>query len=494
MGQVRFRGRAMVANVAKKNQDAFLEFLKKKRMEVSRQQKIEAREYDSPIPFTFGEKERKERSWFSLGGILVGGIVLLIALNGVTLVLLLRERTRSMELAALVSHAEKELSYIAEEVPRQTMRNTQESLAETQKKLRSAVADGRGSPQRDVAPERKAITPLAVAGVTNEPPPTPPAAAPAEQPSVPPAPAAAPPPEPPPAASPPAKRIADFSVPSGKVLFPYVHMDAGEQMLLVDKSSRTLFHLRSVEGKLRLEKAYACIVGKNIKDKEKNGDLATPEGVYFFVEFVPGSKLPQNYGMGAFVLNYPDFLDKKDGKTGNGVWLHGHDPAKKLDEVQSTKGCVVVDNEVMRELSTVIKLGITPIVIVDALAFRSADSQKKVAEELTSLLTGWQKSWEAVDMKKYLQYYSRDFRGDDGSDLESFGRRKEQVSKSKKFIQLRLDRKALLLSQKEQGDIAVVRFRQSYRSNNFNGVSVKSLYLKKSEKGWHIVRESTLAS
>ncbi len=271
-------------------------------------------------------------------------------------------------------------------------------------------------------------------------------------------------------------------------------MDSGEQLILVDKNARTLFHLRSVQGKLSLAKAYPCIVGKNIKDKAKTGDMATPEGIYFFVEFVAASKLPKNYGMGAFVLNYPDFLDKKDGKTGDGVWLHGHDPKKRLDEVESTKGCVVMENDALRELSTVIKLGTTPIVIVDRLAFRNTDNQKKLAEDIISFMGGWQKTWEQVDIKKFLRFYARDFKTDDGTDLDTFARRKELVSKGKKFIQIRLDRRAILLSQKDQGDMAVVRFRQTYKSNNFNGVSIKSLYLKKSQKGWQIIGESALAS
>jgi len=175
-------------------------------------------------------------------------------------------------------------------------------------------------------------------------------------------------------------------------------------------------------------------VGKNIKDKEKTGDMATPEGIYFLVQFIPATKLPENYGMGAFVLNYPDFLDKKEGKTGDGVWLHGHEPKKKLDEVQSTKGCVVVDNESMRELSTLIKLGTTPMVIVDQLAFRSADSQKKIAQDLIGFTNAWQKSWESVDMKKFVRFYSSDFKSVDGVDLETFAQRKEKVSKKKEFI------------------------------------------------------------
>ena len=493
-----------VGRVAKKSQDAFLEFLKKKRKEVSRQQKQEEREYRTQIPLTYGERTARGKSWFSLGGILVGGVLLLILLNGVTIVLLLKERSRTTELAAVVAQTEKELTYIGDEVPRQTIRNTQNSLSEAQKRLRGALGDTKAAgPVTDAGPERKPITPAAPLDEEKVAPQRP-VAAPEKTPIAvapeKPAPPAASVPAPPAASAPISplakveKRVADFSPPAGQMLFPFVFMDSGEQMLLVDKNARTLFYLRSVQGKLSLAKAYPCIVGKNIKDKAKTGDMATPEGIYFFVEFVVGSKLPKNYGMGAFVMNYPDFLDKKDGKTGDGVWLHGHDPNKRLDEVESTKGCVVMDNDALRELSTVIKLGTTPIVIVDRLAFRNADNQKKLADDIISFMGGWQKAWEEVDMKKFLRFYARDFRTDDGTDLDTFARRKELVSKGKKFIQIRLDRRAVLVSQKDQGDMAVVRFRQTYKSNNFNGVSIKSLYLKKGQKGWQIVGESTLAS
>jgi murein L,D-transpeptidase YafK len=155
---------------------------------------------------------------------------------------------------------------------------------------------------------------------------------------------------------------------------------------------------------------------------------------------------------------------------------------------------VVVDNDSLRELSTVIKLGTTPMVIVDQLAFRNAESQKKLAQELVAFMSAWQKSWESVDMKKFLRFYARDFKAADGASLEAYAERKEKVSKKKEFIRFRLDRKAILLSPKYQGDIAVIRFRQTYRSSNFNSISVKSLYLKKSQKGWQIIGESVLPS
>ncbi|MEO0249651.1 MAG: hypothetical protein ABIN58_08985, partial [candidate division WOR-3 bacterium] len=98
-------------------------------------------------------------------------------------------------------------------------------------------------------------------------------------------------------------KAAPLAVPAGQAIFPLVHIDSGERVILVEKNTRTLHVLRSIQGKLSPVKTYPCLVGKNIKDKEKTGDMATPEGIYYLVEFIPASKLSEIYGMGAFVLN-----------------------------------------------------------------------------------------------------------------------------------------------------------------------------------------------
>jgi murein L,D-transpeptidase YafK len=497
----------------KKSQDAFLQFLKKKRKEVSKKQVKGDRGYQAPIEFDFGDRppkvdfgDRPQRvkTGTSQGKLIFISFLFLILACGSLLFFYLRERLKTDELLRVVAQTEKEISSIAEDVPRQTIRNTQTALAETQQKLKLTLADRavqtKPAPQdgkQPIAAESKLAAPPEEAKV-------PPArvqekVAPAPEKSAPSAPVAAAP-EKPSAPTAPSQadkadaKAAALATPAGQSPFPFVYVDGGERVILVEKNTKTLFLFSSVQGKLTPAKSYPCLVGKNIKDKEKTGDMATPEGVYYLVEFIPPNKLSENYGMGAFVLNYPDFLDKKEGKTGDGVWLHGHDPRKKLEEVQSSKGCVVMSNDHLRELSTMIKLGTTPIVIVDKVVFRSAESQKKLAQELLAFTASWQKAWEDVDMKKFLRFYSKDFVSADGKDLETFAQRKEKVSKEKKFIKLRLDRRAILLPQKYQGDVAIIRFRQVYRSSNFSSISVKSLYLRKGPKGWQITGESVLPS
>ncbi|MEI7590017.1 MAG: L,D-transpeptidase, partial [Deltaproteobacteria bacterium] len=141
---------------------------------------------------------------------------------------------------------------------------------------------------------------------------------------------------------------------------------AGEYALVVEKENKQLHLFLFNKDKVVLIKSYQCVVGENANDKKKEGDLATPVGVYFLIGHHADEQLPELYGAGAFVLNYPSLFDYKIGKKGNGIWLHGHPRDKKIgrDKI-STKGCVAVDNNDLKELSTKIKLGRTPIIITN---------------------------------------------------------------------------------------------------------------------------------
>jgi murein L,D-transpeptidase YafK len=130
--------------------------------------------------------------------------------------------------------------------------------------------------------------------------------------------------------------------------------------------------------------AYPCIVGSNNVDKKEAGDLATPEGIYFLVCFLTGKSLPEKYGSGAFALNYPNFLDRKEGKKGSGIWLHGY--PEHLERPPFSEGCVVVKNEVLKELIGFIKVGDTPLVIVDTLKYRPQEDQQKFNQNLSHFL------------------------------------------------------------------------------------------------------------
>lgn len=273
---------------------------------------------------------------------------------------------------------------------------------------------------------------------------------------------------------------------------PLVFADAGEYLLICEKEIKNLAVFRFADGKFSLVKQYPCIVGANNHDKVRDGDFATPVGVYFFLRFAPGNTLPENYGYGAYVTNYPNFLDRMEGKKGGGIWLHGHSPGKNIgSDVVDTKGCIVVSNDALKEMSTFLKPRGTPIIIVKKLQYVKKEDQSELSKELRTFLNSWKQSWESINTKKYLSYYSPNFINSEGMSFSAFKKHKEKTNRTKKFIQVKVDNLALLVPPEHGGKVAIARFTQRYNSNNFKSDTNKIFYLKKGQSGWQIMGESS---
>jgi murein L,D-transpeptidase YafK len=186
-----------------------------------------------------------------------------------------------------------------------------------------------------------------------------------------------------------------------------------------------------MDGKFTLVKHYPCVIGANNHDKRSEGDFATPEGIYFFRRFAPGKALAENYGYGAFVLNYPNFLDRKERKEGSGIWIHGHSIHKSIGaDVLDTKGCIVVSNDVLKEMSEFLQPNGTPIAIVNKLTHVSLENQNDLSNELRNFINSWRQSWESINTKKYLNFYSPAFVNGEGMGYHAFARHKEKTNKS----------------------------------------------------------------
>jgi len=274
----------------------------------------------------------------------------------------------------------------------------------------------------------------------------------------------------------------------GMVPTPIIHMKRQDHLLLCEKKSKMLHLIRSESSGLFIIKSFSCTVGSNNGDKREVGDLATPEGIYFLISFL--SSLPEKYGVGAFPLNYPNLLDQKEGKKGSGIWLHGF--PGHMERPPSSEGCVVVRDEDLKELMKLIRIGDTPLVIVDTLRYQSSETQQKVFQGLVQFLRNWKGAWESLDTEKYLSYYSRDFVNSEGMNYERFKAHKERVNQSKRFIKLHIESKSFLLSQKDGGSIAVLRINQDYASDNFKSYTRKTLYLREEQGQWKIIGDIAL--
>ena len=143
--------------------------------------------------------------------------------------------------------------------------------------------------------------------------------------------------------------------------------DSVDKALLVDKKSNRIYLFAREPQSQRLYKVrdYYVTTGKLVGDKETTGDLRTPEGVYFVTSWISPDKLPSKYGIGAFPVNYPNELDKREGKTGHGIWLHGTDKGYYSRPPRDSEGCVVLTNSDLESLKGEITPGVTPVVITE---------------------------------------------------------------------------------------------------------------------------------
>ena len=130
--------------------------------------------------------------------------------------------------------------------------------------------------------------------------------------------------------------------------------------------SRLYLYERNSEGVMTRVADYYVTMGREGSGKQKEGDLRTPIGVYHIVDLLPGSGLPDLYGVGALPLNYPNQWDTTHGKTGSGIWLHGTPSDTYTRAPKASKGCVVLNNSAMQKLLADYQLPFaTPVLIVN---------------------------------------------------------------------------------------------------------------------------------
>lgn len=129
--------------------------------------------------------------------------------------------------------------------------------------------------------------------------------------------------------------------------------------VVVDKSRKELLVLEETRENYRVVERYPVSIGPKAGDKFSEGDLATPEGLYQVMSIKEGSELPGKYGPRAFVLNYPNKVDRAAGKSGYGIWIHGSGLGLATDD---TEGCVEVNDENVLKLVSYVTDG-TPVYI-----------------------------------------------------------------------------------------------------------------------------------
>src|SRR5699024_3417739 len=173
-----------------------------------------------------------------------------------------------------------------------------------------------------------------------------------------------------------------------------------EHVLLADLSHNRLYLFANDNGLPHLLGDFYATIGSNGLDKYSAGDMRTPIGIYRITGFHDGAELPDRYGAGAFPLDYPYALDRRDGRTGHGIWLHGVPRTTFARPPRASDGCVAAANDIILWLRDYIDPGQTPIILTHDLQWLSRDQAPARRASAEAALHDWIESWEALDKER----------------------------------------------------------------------------------------------
>ena len=256
--------------------------------------------------------------------------------------------------------------------------------------------------------------------------------------------------------------------------------------VVVDKEHQKLYVFYK-SGKYSKVFETVCSTGKNPGSKRIAGDAKTPNGIFFATRILENPGPPETYGSLAFTLDYPTLSDKRAGKDGNNIWIHG--TTKPLLPQQSN-GCVVLSDEDMKKLANFIHLNRTPVIISESINWVDQDYLSDSRDEFEKILWSWNKAFVEKNLKEIDSLYA------EGAQIR--GKKREDLHykiKNLDFIKKHFVLQPRDIAILQEGDNAVIIFDQIFDvkdNNTFQGFYNK-LVLEKINENWYVVDESSVS-
>ena len=265
-----------------------------------------------------------------------------------------------------------------------------------------------------------------------------------------------------------------------------------DHAIVVDAERSRVYVYKNAGGTARLVLDFYSTLGKNGIDKRREGDRKTPLGVYYVTARIPGAKLPDLYGWGAFPISYPNEWDRMLGRTGSGIWLHGVSADTYARAPRASDGCIALANTDIGELARRVRVGVTPVIIADRVEWSTPEELQQERDAFMRELEAWRRDWESRDVGRYLAHYARNFHSAN-MDLAAWGAHKRRVNASKRWLSVALDKLSVFRSPGQQA-LMVVSFEQNYRSNTLVQRTRKRQYWSIEDGRWRIVHEAPVAT
>ncbi|EDO9476715.1 L,D-transpeptidase family protein [Campylobacter coli] len=258
------------------------------------------------------------------------------------------------------------------------------------------------------------------------------------------------------------------------------YYDDDVAIVLTNKTDKILRVYSYSDGKIKQDFEQKAIITGLMGDKQVEGDLKTPVGFYELGrKFNPGDPY---YGPFAFATTYPNLLDKVQGKTGVGIWIHGYPlDGTRLDEFK-TRGCIALFNENLEEFAKVVQ---------DKKVFAMTEEKEKVRakkEDIAALLAdlfAWKLAWTDSDINTYLNFYDeKQFKRFDKMKFEQFASMKKSIFSRKEDKKIKFsDINISPYPNVENETMYRISFYEDYYTKNYQFKGDKILYVKIDSKG-----------
>lgn len=132
-------------------------------------------------------------------------------------------------------------------------------------------------------------------------------------------------------------------------------------VVIIDKETMTL-SLVDYKGVTRMTYPIAC--GKNYGNKEKRGDMKTPEGIFHVSDIQDASDWTHDFhdGNGEIEGAYGPYFIRLDTPGHKGIGIHGTHLPESIG-TRATEGCIRLKNEDLMELKKSVYEGMSVIII-----------------------------------------------------------------------------------------------------------------------------------
>ena len=262
--------------------------------------------------------------------------------------------------------------------------------------------------------------------------------------------------------------------------------DSIDTVLVADTSAATLYEYSLADNASTGITTFYMSIGQRGAGKSRAGDRKTPLGNYFIVDRLDTSRLDPKYGVTAFPLDYPNAMDRRAGRTGDGIWLHGVLPGVGRRPERDTDGCIALPNEDLAELAARLELKRTPVIVTRQMHYSSREDKAVIRSGLRTQLAAWRDAMNTGDVISYLSLYAQEFsyRGLDRDEWAAF-----RVDQFGAAPETTLD-DILILLDPEDPSVAMTRFTARLSGSDGELTLTKRLYWRQVDNDrWLIIAE-----